>query len=95
VVYNRLGEAVTSFLDKLPKPEGLTDEQRARMDSLLSEIAESAGPSFYALYGEDERIRLSSNSPSLVPFAGIGTVFGLSSMIGELGTLASAGAPWA
>jgi ferric-dicitrate binding protein FerR (iron transport regulator) len=95
VVYNRLGEAVSSFLDKLPKPEGLTEDQKARMDALLDEIAESAGPSFYALYGEDERIRLSSNSPGLVPFAGLGTVFGLSSMLGELGSLASAGAPWA
>ncbi|HVS16180.1 MAG TPA: FecR domain-containing protein [Thermoanaerobaculia bacterium] len=95
VVYNRLGEAVSSFLDKLPKPEGLTDEQQARMDALLDELAESAGPSFYALYGEDERVRLSSNSSGLVPFAGLGTVFGLSSMLGELGDLASAGAPWA
>jgi hypothetical protein len=95
VVYNRLGEAVSAFFDKLPKPEGLTEEQRTRMDELLGEIAEQAGPSLYALYGEDDRIRLSSNSPSLVPFAGIGTVFGLSSMFGEVGQLATAGAPWA
>ncbi|HVS62597.1 MAG TPA: FecR domain-containing protein [Thermoanaerobaculia bacterium] len=95
VVYNRLGEAVSSFLDRLPRPDGLTDEQQARMDALLAEIAEQAGPALYALYGEDERIRLSSNSPSLIPFAGLGTVFGLSSMFGELGDLATAGAPWA
>ena len=95
LVYNRLGEAVSSFLERLPRPEGLTDEQQARMDALLAEITEQAGPALYALYGEDARIRLSSNSPSLIPFAGLGTVFGLSSMFGEVGELAQAGAPWA
>jgi hypothetical protein len=96
VLFNRLGEVLGQFAKSLPMPAELTEEQRAQVQGFLNEMAESAGPSLYALYGEPERIRLSSNSPSLVPFAGLGSVFGLGSIVGELGGGASGGAalPW-
>jgi hypothetical protein len=94
VVFNRLGELVGQFAQKLPVPAELTDEQRAQLQSFLAELSESAGPSLYALYGEPERIRLASNSPSLVPFAGLGSVFGLGSIVGELAGAEGSGLPW-
>jgi hypothetical protein len=83
VVFNRLGELVGELVGKLPMPEELTAEQKAQVQGFLSELSESAGPSLYALYGESDRIRLASNSPSLVPFAGLGSIFGLGSIVGE------------
>jgi ferric-dicitrate binding protein FerR (iron transport regulator) len=94
VVFNRLGAVVSQLASKLPMPAELTEEQRAQVQGFISELSESAGPSLYALYGESERIRLASNSPSLVPFAGIGSVFGLGSIVGELAGPDGAGLPW-
>ena len=94
VVFNRLGEMMSQFAGKIPMPAELTEEQRAQVQGFLSEMSENSGPSLYALYGESERIRLASNSPSLVPFAGLGSIFGLGSILGELGGTDGAKLPW-
>ncbi|HUP21371.1 MAG TPA: FecR domain-containing protein [Thermoanaerobaculia bacterium] len=94
VVFNRLGAVIAQLVKKLPVPAELSEEQRSQVQGFLSELSESTGPSLYALYGEEERIRLASNSPSLVPFAGLGSVFGLGSIVGELAGAQGSGLPW-
>ena len=84
VAYNRIGETLSSLVDKLPMPDGLTADQQAQFDSLIGELTQSSGPSLYCLYGEEQRIRLVSNSPSMVPFSGLGSVFGLGAMMSNL-----------
>ena len=84
VAYNRIGETLSSLVDKLPRPDGLTEDQQQQFDSLIGELTQSSGPSLYCLYGEDQRIRLVSNSPSMVPFSGLGSVFGLGAMMSNL-----------
>jgi hypothetical protein len=90
VTYNRLGEVLSQFVAKMPTPE-MSADQRARFDAMVGEMTGSAGASLYALYGDDDRIRLSSSSPNLVPFSGLGAVFGLSSMLQEIGGLSDLG----
>lgn len=87
VVYNRIGEAVSSLAGALPLPADLTDDQRQLVDSLVSEVSETLGPSMYCLYGDDDRIRLVSNSPSMLPFAGLESVFGLGAVMSQFGEL--------
>ncbi|MEM1245204.1 MAG: FecR domain-containing protein [Acidobacteriota bacterium] len=80
VAFNRIGEMVAGVLDRVPMPEGLTPEQEDQAQALISEMTEDAGPSLYLVYGEDDRIRVVSNSPSLTPFEGLGSMFGLGAM---------------
>lgn len=80
VAFNRIGEMVAGVLDRVPMPEGLTPEQEDQAQALISEMTADAGPSLYLVYGEDDRIRVVSNSPSLTPFEGLGSMFGLGAM---------------
>ncbi|REK07949.1 MAG: hypothetical protein DWQ36_10620 [Acidobacteria bacterium] len=89
VVYNRLGETVRGVLDSLPRPDSMTSEQSARFDALVDSMAQSGGPGLYCLYGEADRIRLVSNSPTFLPFAGLESVIGLGAMLGDSGLAAA------
>ncbi len=80
VAFNRIGEMVAGIADSLPLPEGLTEEQQQQAQSLISEMTADSGPSLYLVYGENDRIRVVSNSPTLTPFEGLGSMFGLGAM---------------
>ena len=84
VVFNRIGEMVAGVLDRVPLPDSLTEEQQQQAQSLISEMTADAGPSLYLVYGEEERIRVVSNSSSLTPFEGLGSMFGLGAMFSNV-----------
>jgi hypothetical protein len=85
VVFNRLGQTVSGLLDRLPKPEGMTEEQDAQFGALVESMSLDSGPGLYCLYGEQDRIRMVSNSATFLPFAGLESVLGLGALMGESG----------
>ncbi len=83
VVFNRLGETLASLADKLPIPDGVTEEQRQRIDGFLDDMADD-GPGLYCFYGEDDRIRMVSNSPAFLPLGGLSSLVGLGGLPGVM-----------
>ena len=82
VGYNRLGELLGDFMEKLPNVQSLTAEQQQEIDALRSE----SGPSLYCLYGERDRIRFVSHGSGTLPLAGLSQLGNLQPMVQNIGS---------